>query len=577
MKDWGGNAMRIKAYISSLWAIGCLSPQASAFVPKHNPKNFGPQEVDPVVRPNIAISTEKNFMLNGFNSLKKDNLSGELRVLSGMQADYSLSPDSAIEYFVENSKKFVDEHPEVFGVSSKNLILENDASLKTAKESFLKFRVLHEGILVQDSSIDFRYKHGNLIQIVNQSFSEAKKVVAKTNAKIDLLASAKDLFEEGKIKEGPLVYRVAQDKSGYFLKLVRQYEVVTENLENYSLELDVQTGKVHSLLNNHLEYAASVNGSVHPRWYKQNFDSVPIKHLRVNTENGAQFTNSEGNLLQGGEKAPLLKGIKGQFVNIFNYSGPTIKEQANLKNGTWIFDLDSQGTQKAWDDKYTAQLMVYHHANSVVNKAKQYINSSWLESNLRANVNLRKTCNAHWDGRSINFYSGSNKCANTGLLADVIYHEWGHGLDARTGGIKDRAFSEGFGDIIALIMTGSPQLGVGFFVESGMGVREMATPKVYPADRGEIHAEGLIIASTFWDILVALKEKYGESKANDIVSNYAFKMIYTADKYTDVYDAVLAIDDVNGNLNDGTPHLCLLNSIFKEHGLAEEDSRCKEA
>ena len=45
------------------------------------------------------------------------------------------------------------------------------------------------------------------------------------------------------------------------------------------------------------------------------------------------------------------------------------------------------------------------------------------------------------------FYSGNDRCANTGLIADVIYHEWGHGLDANTGGIHDGAFSEGLGTL----------------------------------------------------------------------------------------------------------------------------------
>ena len=563
--------MRIKTYISSLWAIGCLSPQASAFVPKHIPKHLGPQEVDPIIRPGLSESKEKSIFLTGFNSVKKDSLSGSIRVLSGKQAEYSLSPDASEEAFIENSKKFIDEHPEIFGVNSKHLVLEKDASLHSDTESFLKFRVLHKGILIQDSSIDFRYKLGSLVQVVNQSFSEAKKPSIKLAS--NLMDKANELFDEGTISQGPQLYRVSQSSDGYALTLVQQYEVKTEN-DNYTLELDSQTGKVYSLLNNHLHYSASVNGGVHARWYQQNIETVPVKHLKVNTERGAQYTDAEGNVEQGGSRAPTLKGIRGQFVNIYNYSGPSISEQANLKNETWIMDLGSSDNQQAWNDKYTSQLMVYHHTNAVVNKAKQYINSSWLKANLRANVNLRKTCNAHWDGRSVNFYSGNAKCANTGLLADVIYHEWGHGLDAKTGGIRDRAYSEGFGDIIALVMTGSPRLGVGFFVESGNWVRDISEPKVYPKDRGEVHAEGLIIASTFWDLYVAFKEKYGEPKARDIIANYAFKMIYTADRYTEVYDALLAIDDDDGNLNNGTPHLCLLNPIFKDHGLAKADSRC---
>lgn len=564
--------MRIKTYISSLWALTLMSSHVSAFVPKHIPKTLGHQEIDPIIRPSLAISAEKSIDLGGFTTIKKDQLSGEYRVLSGRQLDYSLSPDTNLENFVQISKKFIDEHPEVFGVSSANLILQADASLKTSHESFIKFRVQHKGIMIHDSAIDFRYKNGILVQIINHSFSEAQKPNIKLMANLD--QKAQEVFEDSEIKQGPIIFRVAENDSGYILKLVKRYEAVDPNGETFTAELDGTTGKVYSLVNNHLHYAASVNGSIHPRWYQQNIDSVPIKHLKLNTEVGARFTDSSGNIDQGGSSAPLLKGISGQFVNIVNYSGPSIVERANLKNSTWILELNSRGSQRAWDDKYTSQLMVYHHVNAVINKAKQYINNSWLEESLRANVNLRRSCNAHWDGRTINFYSGNKNCANTGLLADVIYHEWGHGLDARTGGIKDRAFSEGFGDIIALIMTGSPQLGVGFHVKSGKWVRDMSIAKVYPKDRGEVHAEGLIIASTFWDMFVAFKEKYGDEKANDIISNYAFKVIYTADKYTEVYDALLAIDDDDGDLNNGTPNLCLLNSIFEEHGLAKKDDRC---
>ena len=97
--------------------------------------------------------------------------------------------------------------------------------------------------------------------------------------------------------------------------------------------------------------------------------------------------------------------------------------------------------------------MIYRHVNDIIIHAKKYINPRWFERPLLANANLNSTCNAHWNGRSINLYSGNSQCANTGLIADVIYHEWGHGLDAFTGGIDDGAFSEGFGDIVSMIMT----------------------------------------------------------------------------------------------------------------------------
>ncbi len=67
--------------------------------------------------------------------------------------------------------------------------------------------------------------------------------------------------------------------------------------------------------------------------------------------------------------------------------------------------------------------MVYHHTDKIIRLARQYLDGAWLNSPLTANVNLKDTCNAHWDGQTINFYSADSQCANTGLISDVIYHD----------------------------------------------------------------------------------------------------------------------------------------------------------
>lgn len=52
----------------------------------------------------------------------------------------------------------------------------------------------------------------------------------------------------------------------------------------------------------------------------------------------------------------------------------------------------------------------------------------WLKKTLRVTTNINESCNAWWY-MSINFYRMGNGCGNTGELAGVINHEWGHGLD----------------------------------------------------------------------------------------------------------------------------------------------------
>ena len=52
-------------------------------------------------------------------------------------------------------------------------------------------------------------------------------------------------------------------------------------------------------------------------------------------------------------------------------------------------------------------------------------------------VNIDDECNAFSDGTSINFFRESDMCSNTGTIADVVYHEFGHSL----GGLADEYYS----------------------------------------------------------------------------------------------------------------------------------------
>ena len=37
-------------------------------------------------------------------------------------------------------------------------------------------------------------------------------------------------------------------------------------------------------------------------------------------------------------------------------------------------------------------------------------------------------CNAYWDYYGINMFSEGGGCAGTDQMADVVYHEYGHGI-----------------------------------------------------------------------------------------------------------------------------------------------------
>ncbi len=59
--------------------------------------------------------------------------------------------------------------------------------------------------------------------------------------------------------------------------------------------------------------------------------------------------------------------------------------------------------------------------------------NTWLGQVLTVNVNLNQTCNAYWNGSTLNFFKSGGGCANTGQIAGVSLHEFGHGIDQNDG------------------------------------------------------------------------------------------------------------------------------------------------
>src|SRR5262249_32458156 len=60
-----------------------------------------------------------------------------------------------------------------------------------------------------------------------------------------------------------------------------------------------------------------------------------------------------------------------------------------------------------------------------------------------------------------NFFKSGGGCRNTGEIAGVFLHEWGHGLDSNDGGGSDNP-SEAYADITAMLSTHVSCVGRGF-------------------------------------------------------------------------------------------------------------------
>jgi hypothetical protein len=90
---------------------------------------------------------------------------------------------------------------------------------------------------------------------------------------------------------------------------------------------------------------------------------------------------------------------------------------------------------------------------------------TWMNSQLTSNMNIDDTCNAFWNGSSINFYRSGDGCGNTGEIAAVFDHEWGHGLDNNGTDPSISSPGESIADIYGILRLTDSCFGRGFFID----------------------------------------------------------------------------------------------------------------
>jgi hypothetical protein len=174
------------------------------------------------------------------------------------------------------------------------------------------------------------------------------------------------------------------------------------------------------------------------------------------------------------------------------------------------------------------------------------------------------TCNAYWDGEKIVFFHAGDGCVSTARIADVVYHEYAHGV-TETIFLPDFAspeLHEAYSDYFGTTLTDQPLVGLGFF-GPGTHLRDVDEDRVWPDDiSGDPHMTGLILAGAFWD----LRKAVGPEVADRL---YHFHRYGRPETFDDVLTEVLVVDDDDGNVYNGTPHFPAIVEAFLAHGIGD--------
>lgn len=328
--------------------------------------------------------------------------------------------------------------------------------------------------------------------------------------------------------------------------------------------VDAGTGELLNTYNEVRFLTGTVSGT-HPRRTLDGDDVTTGLPLVEVTGESTVYADATGAYSVGGESARTL--LRGSYLTVRNASGD---------EGT----LDFSEANPVWDEESAslAEIASYAFVHQVKDWGFAVAPEIRMSTDtLTSTVNSSEgNCNAYYDDGNLTFYSAGGGCNNTGQIADVNYHEWGHGFHyyaaSLGGGVMDGSIGEGAGDVTATIQTGDSTIGP-YFMTNGSGIRDVSRNRSYPDDVvGEVHEDGLIFAGAVWDVWEELLVTYGEERADrgeawSTLSHLFANALKGGPELDTAYEEFVLADDDDGDLSNGTPHLCEIAAGFALHGL----------
>lgn len=356
---------------------------------------------------------------------------------------------------------------------------------------YVDYDVYRGGWKIEGARVMFRINHGNVVQFGAEgvpppaiaapfprlSREEAVQAVATY---IGGFAATDGLVDSGSLK---MMTRAKIDASaadrfrlgdGYGLLPVwevsfRRKEVVG----TWRARVDAITGRVIEFGDVN-EYAQAKEGVVlvQPSLGET---SEPMPFTNIST---GGFANSAGVYTYTG--VATTSSMNGQFVRPVDSCGAislAADGMGNFDFGSSVAsDCSTPGFGGAGNTR--SSRTQFYWVNRVKEVGRGWLPAvAWLSAQLTTNVNLNQTCNAYWNGSTLNFFKSGGGCGNTGELPSVSLHEYGHGLDSNdgTGAPPENGSGETVGDWTASLATHLSCIGSGFLASNCGGYGNACT------------------------------------------------------------------------------------------------------
>lgn len=390
-----------------------------------------------------------------------------------------------------------------------------------------------------------------------------------------------------------------------------------EMLKGY-VRADNRSGKVYRFADE-VDYFNAM-GDVYP---KTNDNKPPDGVLQVGWPMPYMTIGDETTTTGGNYLSDTATGVKyeGRYLRMADDCGTASLDHTTGLNWGGSAGTDCSTPGFGGDGNTHSSRSGFYELNKIMEIARSHLpTNDWLQQKLISNMNINDSCNAFWNGASVNFFKSSNTCGNTGEIAAIFDHEWGHGMDANdvNGGISNPS-GEGIADIYSALRLNDSCIGRGFFKNGKCnnggnactvctGVRDIDfkktqrnAPSTLTWSRANcgtsVHCLGLVYSEAIWNLYtIDLPDQYGYDPntaleltqrltyiAAGVVSTW-YTNTDNASPWggcgsTSGYKSFLEADDDDGNIGNGTPHMQAIYNAFNRQEIAcnvnfVQDSGC---
>jgi len=301
----------------------------------------------------------------------------------------------------------------------------------------------------------------------------------------------------------------------------------------------------------------------------------PLPYTRITVGANTYFTNAQG------------------VVTIPNSGGANLTLTSNLATaGEWFIVNDASGSESTISVSSTGGAVeLLHNAPNTAQDVRAEVNA-YLHANIArdhvlaynptfptiatqtafpVNVQVSGTCNAFYDGASINFFATGGGCNNT-AFSTVVHHEYGHHVVNRAGSGQGE-YGEGYSDTLGVVITDDSRLAVGF-QDCATPLRDANNTVQYSATNcssagSAIHSCGTLFSGCVWSTRNYLAASH-PSTYRQVISNLTIDsvLLHTGTSITPAITIdFLTLDDNDGNLGNGSPHYSQINAGFSDHGM----------